>query len=824
MSTPLDLSEYDPREPDSDGRYALVEEAVILARRGHRAAAIRRAAEAIDAFAAAGDRHGEARARAKGAIVFRFCGDADRSEREARAAIDYFERSPDPHFRATAALELGQVLHARGDYAGAIDVDVREREALGDASATPVLRSLRAFLLANEANARAMSGGLENLEETVRLREQVIPIMVETAARSHVVQEYANLAQDLLRLGRLDDAERALRSAEPYLPEVHDETTLANFAYFAGKVRAEREKRGGGDAAGDAAGDAPPTRREAATLRRVRHELERARVLAERSGMQARALAARLELAAFEIESGDADEAAHLLRRAAARIPAIHLDAPDRRQIQARLDGLRHQLQTRRDDEAGDGGLLGVLPPEILAGIRAGHASITITASPEVPGSEDLEPPPALEEPEDLLPNVWSRVDGERALVEAERRKSADLLRLMQRHHDADGDRAILQALALDGESTAIPVRPMETPALREVFVDYYARAGELLLFVERPGRPVECSRLDVSPADVGGAVAELRRLFDGTDVEPGIFPERPWSVSIDFVSDVGRRLMPFLDDLDEDELLCLFPHGALHNFPFHAVEDRNGRPLIDRVSVAYGFSRRLLAVARAANGARPGEPRIPRSALTVAAPVSTDWRPDLFRGEGDFLRGLGLDVTSLETPQEATAPRVAEAMAAADLVHLTCHGLFSATDPLDSALVLSGGERWATPDDALRADSTVRLSARQLFALRLGADTVVLRACSSGVTNVREGDEQEGLLRALVHAGVSSLVASRWKVDLRSSREILREMYASWIRDRVPKAVALRRAQQALRAHATREHYRHPYHWAPFVLVGDWW
>jgi len=75
-------------------------------------------------------------------------------------------------------------------------------------------------------------------------------------------------------------------------------------------------------------------------------------------------------------------------------------------------------------------------------------------------------------------------------------------------------------------------------------------------------------------------------------------------------------------------------------------------------------------------------------------------------------------------------------------------------------------------------------------------------------------------LRRFDISSGTPSLIATLWNVHKRSSQRLLNDFYQLWIGEQLPKWRALQTAQQRL--HADPE-YSHPYHWAPFVLIGDW-
>ncbi|NJK27981.1 MAG: CHAT domain-containing protein [Coleofasciculaceae cyanobacterium SM2_3_26] len=69
------------------------------------------------------------------------------------------------------------------------------------------------------------------------------------------------------------------------------------------------------------------------------------------------------------------------------------------------------------------------------------------------------------------------------------------------------------------------------------------------------------------------------------------------------------------------------------------------------------------------------------------------------------------------------------------------------------------------------------------------------------------------------VRSGARTTLATLWAVQDRSTTEFMVRFYEELTKPGVAKAEALRRAQLAL----LQGEYSHPYHWAPFVLVGNW-
>ncbi len=59
------------------------------------------------------------------------------------------------------------------------------------------------------------------------------------------------------------------------------------------------------------------------------------------------------------------------------------------------------------------------------------------------------------------------------------------------------------------------------------------------------------------------------------------------------------------------------------------------------------------------------------------------------------------------------------------------------------------------------------------------------------------------------------------WNVDQSSSHELLSKFYRNWSELGLPKWKALQAAQREFIG--SGGNLRHPYHWAPFILIGSW-
>jgi CHAT domain-containing protein/Tfp pilus assembly protein PilF len=139
--------------------------------------------------------------------------------------------------------------------------------------------------------------------------------------------------------------------------------------------------------------------------------------------------------------------------------------------------------------------------------------------------------------------------------------------------------------------------------------------------------------------------------------------------------------------------------------------------------------------------------------------------------------------------------------------LHFATHGLLDEAHPERSGLKLAHA---SAADDGL-------LQVREIFNLKLHADLVVLSACESGLGKEVSGEGVIGMTRAFLYAGARSIVVSLWRVDDRSTSDLMLSFYRN-LQETGDVSLALQHAKLDLIDHSG---YFHPYFWAPFILVG---
>ena len=152
-----------------------------------------------------------------------------------------------------------------------------------------------------------------------------------------------------------------------------------------------------------------------------------------------------------------------------------------------------------------------------------------------------------------------------------------------------------------------------------------------------------------------------------------------------------------------------------------------------------------------------------------------------------------------------------------AGVVQFAVHGLLNEERPQFSGLALSMPRSAGLPTDPPQEDGLLQVY--EILSLRMNADLVVLSACETGLGREREGEGLLGLTQAFLHAGAGAVVVSLWKVEDRSTADLMIAFHRSLTSGKVDRVEALRRARLSLIDSA--DGYAHPHYWAPFVLVG---
>ena len=273
----------------------------------------------------------------------------------------------------------------------------------------------------------------------------------------------------------------------------------------------------------------------------------------------------------------------------------------------------------------------------------------------------------------------------------------------------------------------------------------------------------------------------------------------------------------PAQASVDQAKRVLICPDGPLHLLPFAALL-RQTRPIpryfaedkplhtISSMGV-YAATRKL----RAENG------RQQKRLLAFADPVNDLDKLPWSLTEVREIRKLFGNSATVKLGPEATETTAKKESKNYSILHFAVHGLLDDEIGLNSSLALSRPEMLG--GTATKADNGLWQAWEILEQGGLKADLVTLSACEANLGENVRGEGLIGLTRAFQYAGAKSVVVSLWAVEDESTALLMTAFYRE-LQKGTDKDVALQRALVTLRAQQT---WRHPFYWAPFVLVGDW-
>ena len=109
----------------------------------------------------------------------------------------------------------------------------------------------------------------------------------------------------------------------------------------------------------------------------------------------------------------------------------------------------------------------------------------------------------------------------------------------------------------------------------------------------------------------------------------------------------------------------------------------------------------------------------------------------------------------------------------------------------------------------------------KDLYALQLKAELVVLSACETNIGELKEGEGIISLARGFSYAGASSIITTLWVVDDEISKKLMVDFYAQ-ILNKKNKAEALHQVKKNYFQNTSVHRESHPYYWASFIPIGD--
>jgi len=323
----------------------------------------------------------------------------------------------------------------------------------------------------------------------------------------------------------------------------------------------------------------------------------------------------------------------------------------------------------------------------------------------------------------------------------------------------------------------------------RSSLIEYFIVKDQFVAAIARE------SHVEIVPLTPTSRVANLVRMlrFQMSKFRLGhdytrLFAKPLLEAARSHLHELFQELIAPLRDRLDSEHLTIVPHGILHYLPFHALFDGKNY-LIDEFSIAYAPSASIYALCHQRKSSAPG------AALVLGVPdARAPFIEDEVRAVAGVLQGSKL-VLGAETGENALRTDGSQSR----LVHIATHGVFRQDNPMFSGIRLGASY----------------LNLYDLYHLKLNAELVTLSGCATGLNVVAAGDELLGLVRGLFYSGAQSLLLTLWDVHDKSTSEFMASFYSK-VASGDARVAALQTSMCEL-----RESYPHPYHWAPFVLMG---
>jgi len=277
---------------------------------------------------------------------------------------------------------------------------------------------------------------------------------------------------------------------------------------------------------------------------------------------------------------------------------------------------------------------------------------------------------------------------------------------------------------------------------------------------------------------------------------------------------------------------LIIVPDGPLWELPFQALQSPENRYLLQDHAVFYAPSLTVLremvklrrqnrAPAATSTLLAVGNPALGQQTVKLVQDATMGEKlgplPAAHRQAEELGKLYGQQRSKVYTGADATEERVKTESANYNILHLAAHGALNNRSPMYSHIVLSQMDENGKEDGLLEA--------WELMKLDLKADLAVLSACETARGRVVGGEGVIGLTWALFVAGCPTTVVSQWKVNDRSTADLMVEFHKQ-LKTRSASLDSRNSIAQALRQAALKlldkSQYRHPYYWAGFIVVGD--
>jgi CHAT domain-containing protein len=261
--------------------------------------------------------------------------------------------------------------------------------------------------------------------------------------------------------------------------------------------------------------------------------------------------------------------------------------------------------------------------------------------------------------------------------------------------------------------------------------------------------------------------------------------------------------IRPALADLTKSKIktLVFVPDGAFRNVPLSALYDGQ-HYLLEDYSIALTPGLQLL------NPHPLNTVKLKTIAAGLTQGVNGFAKLDYVSGE---LAEIASRADSrVLVDQDFTSEALKQEIQYSDypIVHIATHGQFGSS--LEETFLLAWNER-------ININELNNILQTRNADPEKAIELLVLSACETAT-----GDQRSalGMAGTAVRAGAKSTLATLWSVNDQATAKLMSDFYQELSTKHLPKAEAVRQAQLTL---LHNRWYKHPFYWAPYVLLGNW-
>jgi CHAT domain-containing protein len=267
--------------------------------------------------------------------------------------------------------------------------------------------------------------------------------------------------------------------------------------------------------------------------------------------------------------------------------------------------------------------------------------------------------------------------------------------------------------------------------------------------------------------------------------------------------------ISPIQAKLSNIKRLIIIPDDELNYLPFEALQDENGRYLVERFSVLYQYSTALLK-----------EPVVNTKSdnILAFAPFASKGYKDSTGIELMSLPASKEEVINLKgkifTDNEASKNNFLQAANHYGTIHLATHASVNNEMPERSFIAFypAGG------------NNDYKLYAREIYDMRLDStQLIILSACETGTGQLIKGEGLMSLSRAFAYAGCPNIITSLWKAEDKTTAFITQQLHY-YLDKGFTKDYALQKAKLDLLNNSEIEpHFKTPNYWAHLIFIGQY-